>query len=44
MTLLHLGFLEFNYDVYGDYFRYSNFVAISPQSFKVLEPFVKWIL
>ena len=23
------GLLGFNYDTYGDYFRYSNFVAIS---------------
>lgn len=42
--LKNAGLFELNYKCYGEYFDYSNFVAVSPHSFKVLEPFIKGIL
>jgi len=35
------GLYKLNYDVYGEYFEYSNFVAVSPNSLADLQPYLK---
>ncbi|MHB8141280.1 MAG: FkbM family methyltransferase, partial [Vulcanimicrobiaceae bacterium] len=34
------GLFTLNYALYEEYFEYSNYVAVSPQHFHVIEPFV----
>ena len=37
------GLLEFNYDTYGDYFRYSNFVAIAQNKMVTYRDLIKGV-
>lgn len=34
------GLYPFNYELYKEYFSYSNFVAVSPAKFNLIQPFI----
>ncbi len=38
------GLFEFNYASYGEYFEYSNFIAISPNKYSKIQHLVKGVL
>jgi hypothetical protein len=37
------GLLKFDYDTYGEYFRYSNFIAFSPKKMDKYRNLIKGI-
>jgi len=32
---------RFDYELYGEYFSYANYVAVSPEKYSLVEPFIK---